>query len=1213
LQGLSLVWLFKFARVLSLVGCGLLLSANAAAAGGKIRINEQFSGPIKLSEHVFFLVDSTNEIRIEQLRAGEFQDGFVPFGNKSHTLGFSDNTYWLAFQIDYSAGRAGRSQELFIKNNYPLLDETDIYFVRQKPDPAKMAAHDNPALRSTADPESLDPYLEVINLGELRPFANNRFVFPRPIAGLQVDQSETIQVFIRIRSSGSKIIQFSLESESSMLRYLLTEGAFISAFYAVMAAMVLYNLFVFLAVREKAYFYYVLAIFTFATAQFALDGLPWAFGLFETAFWTNQFLPTTICVAWVFMLTFVRSFLQTRVYAPVADQGMRIVILFYSYWCFLAPLVDYNTFIQVSALTTVASCMIVSVLGAYIWRRGNSIAGYFMFAWMVYMGGAGILLLNTLGLLDTGWLGIHSSQLGSLGNVILLSLALADNINTQKRAMEVAIRQSKKAQLETQLANERAQFNLARFRQIWENAREGIFQCSLDGRFISANPTLASILGYESNQALLESISNIGEQLYANPSDRLVFEHSLESDGRVEEFESQLRRQDGSLFWSSSSAHMVRDETGKPAYIEGTLVDISERMEKEKAQRDREAAEASTAAKSEFLANMSHEIRTPMNAIIGFTDLALRSDLSPRQKDYLSKINTSARNLLSIINDILDFSKIEAGRLELESTPFDLETVSSNIIDLFADRASRKGLELTVFIKPGVPRKLIGDPLRLGQVLINLVGNSLKFTSEGEITLVVEPVSSDDYAAEAGGLCGLGFSVKDTGIGIPRSKLEALFTPFTQLDGSTTRRFGGTGLGLSISKQIVELMGGSISVSSEVNEGSDFRFTIFLRAQDSSSKGSAYAGVLQGTQVLLIDDADGGRQCMLQMLESAGCSVRVMTPDFDWEHQIIETLGSGKFDLCIIDRHLQAATTEQISEMVANTRAGMPVVVGALQSEEHLLAFVQEEKLHLLRKPFDEKQFIGTLLQALGLQTKDVEEETHDWAARKRGTLSGHRVLLVEDTFFNQQLAIEYLEDFGLVPDLAGNGEEALHKLEMRDYAAVLMDCQMPVMDGYEATRRIRQLPEFASIPIIAMTANAMKGDREKCLAAGMSDYLSKPIDPEALYDALAKVLSAQPVLGQADASQEAMAGPDTAILASDSMECILDAFDAGDLASCSTKVKALKEAARRAGATELVKGLEAVADALQGADQPLEPLLYLVESQLQTYITQAEFDEENL
>ncbi len=1236
-------WLQTSVTVLLLVVCCWTESALATGTGGRIRVGEAFAGSLQLTDQVSFLADAKHQITLESLRKGLHRDEFRPFGKRSHTLGFADNTYWLAFQIEYAGGSSGASQEIFIKNNYPLLDETDIYFIKSNPRPEVLARLQNPAQRALAAPEDLDPYLQVAHLGEMRPFANNRFLFPRPIAGIQVSQPELIQVYIRIRSSGSKIIQLSLESEYSMLRYLLMEGAFISAFYAVMAAMVLYNLFVFLAVREKAYFYYVLAIFTFATAQFALDGLPWALQLFDDPFWTNQFLPTSICMAWVFMFIFVRSFLQTQTFAPLADHGMRILILFFSYWCLLAPLVDYNTYIQVGALASVTSCLVITVLGAYIWKRGNSIAGYFMFAWMVYMGGAGILLLNSLAVLDSGWFGIHSSQLGSLGNVILLSLALADNINTQKRAMEVANRQSRKAQQETQIANERAQFNLARFRQIWENAREGIYQCGLDGRFISANPRLAHILGYESNQALIEAVSHIGEQLYANPPDRLIFEHYLEQDGKVEDFESQMRRQDGSLFWSSSSAHMVRDELGRPAYIEGTLVDISERMEKEKAQRDREAAEASTAAKSEFLANMSHEIRTPMNAIIGFTDLALRSELSPRQKDYLTKINTSARNLLSIINDILDFSKIEAGRLELESTHFDLDVVTGNLLDLFAQRTAQKGIELSVLVKPDVPRKLIGDPLRLGQVLINLVGNALKFTSEGEVNLIVERLPDADSGSEAEPVCGLQFLVRDTGIGIPRSKLDALFSPFTQVDGSTTRRFGGTGLGLSISKQIVELMGGQITVSSQVNVGSEFRFMVYLRAQEREPGGVVASGELQGKRALLVDDPDGGRDCMLQMLENAGCEVRLLAPDFDWEHQLAEIFKTDRFDVCIVDRHLKAAPAERIMEVITVSSTATPILVGAQQGEEPLQTRIRDAGHQVLRKPFDDRRFYMALLEALGLQRAEAGEVVQDRMAIRRGALTGNRVLLVEDTYFNQQLAIEYLEDFGIEVDLAENGQEALDRLASRDYRAVLMDCQMPVMDGYEATFRIRQDGRLADLPVIAMTANAMKGDREKCLAAGMSDYLSKPIDPEALFSALARVLpvavvpppvppdASQPASRQADIPESVTSSPATKhfpaafgidvspladhiiIPSSDglpihpieaqSMERVMDAFDAGDLLACSRQIEALKVAALRAGADELHSSLEALADALKTSDKTLESLLYLADNRLQTFI----------
>ena len=1173
----------------------------ALSLGGKVSISPEFEGPVKLERVVSYYTDSDNSRVLDDFRNGDYRDQFVALEKSSHSLGYADHTYWLAFQLDYAAGSHPQPVEFYIKNNFSLLDEIDIYVIREHPNPATLAALQNPVRRAKLTPEQMDPYLEVIRLGEMRPFANNRFVFPRQIAGFTFTESEKAQVLIRVRSAGSKILQMTLESQKSILSFMLTEGGFLAAFYAVMAAMVLYNLFVFIAVREKAYFYYVVSIFTFLLAQFTLDGLPWAVQLFKDPFWVNQFLPLSICLAWVFMLTFFRSFLETKKYAPNADHALRILLLLYFYWCFLSPLVEYNIFIQVSAIATLFSCMMVSFVGAYIWSQGNTIAGYFMFAWMVYMAGASIIMFNTLGLMDSGWLGLHSSQLGSLGNVLLLSLALADNINSKKRRMERAIKESEKARYETQLANERAQINLQKFRQIWENAREGIFQCTLDGRFISANPMLASILGYESNQELVDSVMHIGDQLYADPAERIKFEQILAEQEQIEDFECLLQRKDGTQFWSSSSAHMIRDERGYPSYIEGTLVDISERVEKEKAQRDREAAEASTAAKSEFLANMSHEIRTPMNAIIGFTDLALRSELSPRQKDYLSKINTSSRNLLGIINDILDFSKIEAGRMELESTPFELDGVLDNILDLFADRVSQKGLEFSVHLRKGTQRRVVGDPLRLGQVLTNLVGNAVKFTSEGEICLTVEVVDVEPKGDSAP-VQRLLFKVRDTGIGIPRNKIASLFSPFTQVDGSTTRKFGGTGLGLSICKQIVELMNGAISVTSELNKGSEFAFEVDVGLQAEQGNEIPAGGQLQHRHVLLVDDRDFGHSCLVEILEAAGCEVSTLIPEFNWEQQVTDSLKAMAFDLCLVDRNLHAVSTEQMIELVRLVNPDMPMIVGALMNEESLLAMVREGQHVALHKPVSDKRVYTACLRALGLMAPEADVALYsDNQQTSFPQLKGYSVLLVEDTFFNQQLAMEYLEDFGIVPDLAENGEEALRKLGLKHYDVVLMDCQMPVMDGYEATRRIRRIPRFEQLPVVAMTANAMKGDREKCLAAGMTDYLTKPIDPKLLYEALVTYLP------ERESPESAIVPESGSGLSLVAVEDVLNAFDSGNVALCSQQVKALAQNASLEGATELVRTFNEISDALQYSGGAVEPLLYRAENQIQAYLNAKE------
>ncbi len=1197
----------------------LFWSPLALAVGGKIKVASDFSDAIPLAGHMFILTDPQNTLSFEDVRSGRYNADFQPFGDQAKTLGWNDYTYWLAFEIHYKAKDFATPHEIFIKNSYALLDEIDVFVIRERPDPVKLQKIQNPLNRE----QNIDPYLETFILGEMRPFENNRFAFPRPIAGVEFVESETVQVFLRIRSSGSKILQFNLLSEPSMLSYLVSEGAFITSFYGIMFAMTIYNLFVFVAVRERSYFYYVLAITFLTLAQFGLDALPWALGVFDDPFWTNQFLPISICVCWLFLIAFARSFLNTRENAPILDYSLKIIGLFFGYWALLSPVADYNTLTRTAGQSTVFVCLYVSFIGAYVWMKGYKAARYYMMAWLVYVIGVGTFLLSTLGIVEVGWVSVHSPQLGAIGNVILLSLALADNINSQKRAMERARRTAVIAQMETESANERAQKSLQRFRQIWANAREGIFQCTMDGRFISANPTLARILGYESGDELVEAVTDIAHQLYVNPDERRRFEDELENQGRVRDHESLLIRKDGSYIWSNSSARLVTTNNGQVRYIEGTVVDISERMEKEKALRAREAAEASTAAKSEFLANMSHEIRTPMNAIIGFTDLALRSGLKPKQHDYLSKINTSAKNLLGIINDILDFSKIEAGRMELESTSFELASVARNIADLFTEKSAQKGLELVVHVAPDAPRHLVGDPLRLGQVLINLVGNAVKFTHEGEVALLIEASSTNQSAEDGQQRCALTFRVCDTGIGIPVDKQKDLFSPFTQVDGGTTRKFGGTGLGLSITSQIVELMGGTIEVDSKPGWGSQFFFTVEFPVEEAVlEEATPFEAIGKGQRILLIDEPDHGSRLIRQQFELLGCECEEMIPEFDWESQLRAHLDRHRYDAVFVDRSLKAASTRDIAACVADCQSDRPVIIAALSGEEHYEALAKECGYSILRKPVDEVACVRALAHALGLRVPQLP--THSQAESGGGIpdFSRYRVLLVEDTYFNQQLAIEYLDEVGVTPDLAQNGEEAVACVQENPYDLVLMDCQMPVVDGYEATRRIRRMRGKEHLPIIAMTANAMKGDREKCLHAGMTDYVSKPIDPDLMYQAMRKALEHK---GEADRSEAGKPNPeaeDTLIAESrvedarvedlselsqavskEWVESCLSNLDAGDAGRCLNQLAALRARTSQLGLPELTETLDQALSALSdGATAPIEPLLYRLENQINEY-----------
>lgn len=519
----------------------------------------------------------------------------------------------------------------------------------------------------------------------------------------------------------------------------------------------------------------------------------------------------------------------------------------------------------------------------------------------------------------------------------------------------------------------------------------------------------------------------------------------------------------------------------------------------------RSQAEAAARSKSEFLANMSHEIRTPMNAIIGFSALCQKTELDDKQRNYVSHIESASISLLGIINDILDFSKIEAGKLRMEQIDFSLEDVVNNVAGMVGIKAAEKGLELVFSIDPAIPLNLHGDPLRLGQALINLAGNAVKFTHTGSVLIRIALVEMD------GSSCVVRFTVRDTGIGMSEEEMSRLFVAFSQADTSVTRKFGGTGLGLTISKNLVEMMGGQIEVESSPGQGSSFSFTCrLLLNQRLVSSSKSIPSDLSALKVLVVDDNDLARQVLLALLDG----FRIKAEAVDSGQAALDTLERAApkdpFDLVLIDWQMPGMdgieTVRRMRNDLNLDRLPVTIMVTAFGREE---VMHQAEKVginSLLIKPVNASLLLDTITQKFCRDQRASGSENAPAEVRiQLDRIRGARVLLVDDNQVNQQVAAELLKEAGLLTDFAGNGQEAVAAVSSTDYDLVFMDIQMPVMGGYEATTLIRGMARYAELPIIAMTAHALSGVREECLAAGMNDYLSKPVDPSRLYGLLAR------------------------------------------------------------------------------------------------------------
>ncbi|HBN75016.1 MAG TPA: hypothetical protein DD473_04205 [Planctomycetaceae bacterium] len=648
------------------------------------------------------------------------------------------------------------------------------------------------------------------------------------------------------------------------------------------------------------------------------------------------------------------------------------------------------------------------------------------------------------------------------------------------------------------------------YRSIFENAIEGIYRSTFSGKLLEANPALANMLGYSSVIELMEDTQDICSQYYVDPDSRKVLLERLKQDGSVKEYQIALRRRDGTALDVVVNARLFPETEQSSAFIEGSVTDISERIQTEELRKQKESAEAASHAKSAFLATMSHEIRTPLNGVIGMLELLNDTEMNSKQSHYANIAKSSADSLLSLINDILDFSKIEAGKLELDPAEFDLESMVEDVADMFNIRAEQKGIELTCHVWPNVANRVIGDSERLRQVLVNLIGNALKFTESGQVSVEVQ---ADDVADNRQ---MISLSVQDTGIGMPEEIQERLFLPFEQADGSTTRKFGGTGLGLAICRQLIELMGGTITIESALGEGSKFICRIPFDLSKGTRLGHKIDARIQGMRILAVDDNETNRTILQSLLQSWGAEVETAESAAKAAECLKKAQSDNRpFQIGVLDYRMPETDGIGLARMIKSDPQISEIELMMLTSSD---CEISREELKTIgikscfSKPIRSSRLFDALITTLyqhssqELIEEDVAEEVVVPEINKK--VEG-RVLIVDDNEINQIVTQEIVEQYGWRCRVASNGQEAIDLLKRRAFDLVLMDCQMPVMDGFTATGEIRkmqavgELPEY--LPVIALTANAVKGDRDRCLAAGMDEYVSKPINPQNL---LQKMLS---------------------------------------------------------------------------------------------------------
>ncbi|MBF0162147.1 MAG: CHASE domain-containing protein [Magnetococcales bacterium] len=689
---------------------------------------------------------------------------------------------------------------------------------------------------------------------------------------------------------------------------------------------------------------------------------------------------------------------------------------------------------------------------------------------------------------------------------LLTSLLLALLVWTLATSRERAVAMAQKI-------TSKLQGSEAHLTSVLNTVFNGIVTIDAHGTIQTVNLAVERLFGYHSADLLGKNVKILMPEPFQSAHDGYLHNYRHTGKAKIIGIGREVvgKRRDGTLFPMELAVGEMRINSQQ--LFVGVITDITARKMAEQAlQAAKELADQANRSKSDFLANMSHEIRTPMNAIIGMSYLALQTELTERQHGYLSKIQISAQSLLGIINDILDFSKIEAGKLVMESLPFSLDEILDNLATLVSLKAEENGLELLFSRASEIPDNLVGDGMRLGQILANLANNALKFTEQGEVWVGVERVQ------EIGERLQLRFTVRDTGIGMTPEQSAKLFQAFTQADTSTTRRYGGTGLGLSICKRLVALMEGDIQVTSAAGLGSTFVFTAwFGKGADQPENTTRQMADWSGMRVLIVDDSPSATVILSEMLRTLHCQPTEV-------HSGLEALAAleadqqnsaaNRYRLVLMDWKMpHLSGLETIRRIQTSPRITQPleyIMVTAYSRDEIVPEARALGVRGVLCKPVNPSLLLNTLLQVFGTGCLPGQGVRRPQADRDAGILqdiASARVLLAEDNPINQQVATELLEGFGLQVTIAHNGKEAVAQVQQGSFELVLMDVQMPEMDGLEATRQIRLDPRFATLPILAMTAHAMTGDREKSLAAGMNDHLTKPIDPEVLLKRLGQWL----------------------------------------------------------------------------------------------------------
>ena len=1093
-QGLN--FLSKSVRFCMLVLlCGFAPSLFSAEEFPAVELNDAWS-TYKVNSATRFLEDKNNSLTIEDIIRPEQERYFEEAYDGPLSLGYSRSAFWIKLPVQY-VGKKTNAEWLY-QLDQALLDYSEFYKVIETETGHKYIT------KKSINYETLLQSREVYDV--------------TPVYRFYLDRGEQATIYLKIKSNNTIHLPLIIYTPDAFSRVSSIEDSLYGAFIGSILIMIAYNMFMFLSVRERSFLYYIfymLFFLVFFTAE-RMHGLG-LFGEIPVIF-HKQYLPYYAWSGWFFAVLMVRAFLKTKKKEPKLDQ----LIVLFSRIALISLVVTHYTDAATAIHWAVFGTLSYSILMPWIafkaMQRDDSAGRFYFMAWVITFTGAGTYSLAVTGYIPFNVITGNSSHIGFLCQLVLISFALADQI--------------KVAQRETAEASKQAVVNLGRYRSLFDNAVEGIFQISLNRRFIDTNPAMASMLEYRDPEHLIKGVNDALARCYPQEEDYNKIVEAIEQGNEIHDFEARYVNLSGNDRWALSTMRVIYDKKNAPSHLEGTFVDITERMEREELERAHEkermrteVAEASAAAKSQFLANMSHEIRTPLTAIIGYGESLLDDSLNEEEKRESSEVVVrSGKHLLQLINDILDHSKIDADKLETEIITVNLLSLLHEIKTYFKSRAAGKNIYFTIQYDFPLPEKIQTDPTRLKQILINLCANALKFTDKGGVSLGVRCDRNKEK---------LIIKVVDTGIGVKQEQLDKLFDPFAQASPSVARQYGGTGLGLSISLRLAEMLGGSITASSIFGEGSEFEVTIstgslneckFIRDRSElvlsrPKLGAASVPRLKG-RILYAEDNEINRRLIKQLVIKTGASISLVVNGA--EALEAGTRSGEPFDLILMD--IQMPVMDGRDATAALREAGINVPIVALTANV-MLQDIKEYKEagcnEVMAKPVEKVPFYQMLARYI---EEDDSVGSVDAKPAEMKTLRG-RVLVAEDNADSRLLVTRYLTRMGAEVVGVEDGRQAVSTAMRETFNLVLMDQHMPEMNGPEAIKLLRQTG-FRR-PILAFTASDEAEEIAIMMGAGCNGVVEKPIKLDQLYKEVSKHLESSSNITAEDGSDNPWNDPD--------------------------------------------------------------------------------------